>query len=80
MLKRDWLSSLRLAFAPGMKASAETLVVNDFGARGDGAAAIQRALDKGVGKRTTITFQPGGGRLKTEDNVGLKGLDGVQYR
>src|SRR5881398_622149 len=47
----------------GWAAGAETLVVNDFGAKGDGVAvdtaAIQRALDKGAGKKATVTFKPG---------------------
>jgi hypothetical protein len=49
--------------ALGLGARAETLVVNDFGAKGDGVAvdtaAIQRALDQGAGKHTVITFRPG---------------------
>jgi polygalacturonase len=42
---------------------AESLLVNNLGAKGDGVtvdtAAIQRALDKGAGKHSTITFKPG---------------------
>ncbi|MDE1178015.1 MAG: glycosyl hydrolase family 28 protein [Edaphobacter sp.] len=42
---------------------AATLVVNSFGAKGDGTTvdtvAIQKALDKGAGKHATITFKPG---------------------
>ena len=44
-------------------AKAETLLVNNFGAKGDGTtvdtANIQKALDKGAGKHATITFKPG---------------------
>lgn len=46
-----------------MSAYARTLVVNDFGAKGDGVAvdtsAIQRALDTAAGKHDTVTFKPG---------------------
>jgi len=49
--------------AAGMMAKAETLLVNDLGAKGDGVtvdtAAIQRALDKGAGRHSTISFKPG---------------------
>jgi polygalacturonase len=44
-------------------ACARTLVVNDFGAKGDGVSvdtvAIQRALDAAAGKHDTVTFRPG---------------------
>jgi len=50
-----------------LKAGAATLVVNDFGAKGDGAAvdtaAVQIALDKGAGKHDTVTFRPGTYRI-----------------
>ncbi|HEU4635088.1 MAG TPA: glycosyl hydrolase family 28 protein [Edaphobacter sp.] len=56
-----------LAIAAGSCASAETLVVNHFGAKGDGqavdTAAIQKALDRGAGRHATITFQPGTYRI-----------------
>lgn len=46
---------------------AATLRVNDFGAKGDGAAddtkAIQRALDKAAGHNDTVTFAPGTYRI-----------------
>ncbi|GGH00891.1 glycoside hydrolase family 28 protein [Silvibacterium dinghuense] len=44
-------------------ASAATIFVNDYGARGDGStldtAAIQRALDSAAGHHSTVTFRPG---------------------
>jgi polygalacturonase len=47
----------------GISAPAETLIANNFGAKGDGVtvdtAAIQKALDQGAGKHATITFKPG---------------------
>jgi polygalacturonase len=43
--------------------AATTLVVNDFGAKGDGVtvdtAAVQRALDAGAGKHKVVTLRPG---------------------
>jgi polygalacturonase len=53
--------------AAGLSAAAETLVVNSFGAKGDGTAddthAIQRALDQNAGRHVTITFHPGTYRI-----------------
>ena len=50
-------------FGIAIAAKAETLLVNNFGAKGDGTtvdtANIQKALDKGAGKHATITFKPG---------------------
>jgi len=44
-------------------AKAETLLANNFGAKGDGitvdTAAIQKALDQGAGKHAMISFKPG---------------------
>lgn len=68
MLKRSLFAVLVAgALGSGLSAMAETLVVNSFGAKGDGkavdTAAIQKALDKGAGKHATITFQPGTYRI-----------------
>lgn len=53
--------------AAGLNAGAATLLVNDFGAKGDGVAvdtaAIQKALDQGAGKHETISFRPGTYRI-----------------
>jgi len=66
MLKPSFVIAA-MVVALGLRAGAETLLVNDFGAKGDGAAvdtaAIQRALDKGAGKRATITFRAGTYRI-----------------
>ena len=62
MLRRI-LAVIAMVALSGLAASAETLVVNSFGARGDGTtvntAAIQKALDQGAGRHATITFKPG---------------------
>lgn len=68
MLKRGLVAAVTaIALGAGLQAKAETLLANDFGAKGDGAAvdtaAIQRALDKGAGKHATITFRPGTYRI-----------------
>src|ERR1700754_2313949 len=56
------LAALVTMAVPGT-AKAETLLVNNFGARGDGiavdTASIQKALDQGAGKHATIPFKPG---------------------
>lgn len=93
MLKRGLaviVAGLAIAAASG--ASAETLLVNDFGAKGDGAAvdttAIQKALDRGAGKHATITFRPGtyrigsifvksGETLEIPKDVKLIGIQGL---
>ena len=75
-MKRTDLFGLRLTWAARVifvlaalvfGARAETLVVNDFGAKGDGVAvdtaAIQRALDHAAGHPVTITFRPGTYRI-----------------
>jgi polygalacturonase len=68
MLKRILFAVLVAgALGSGLSAMAETLVVNRFGAKGDGkavdTAAIQKALDEGAGRHATITFQPGTYRI-----------------
>lgn len=66
MLKQSFVIAV-MVVALGLRAGAETLLVNDFGAKGDGAAvdtaAIQRALDQGAGRHVVITFRPGTYRI-----------------
>jgi polygalacturonase len=68
MLKQSFVIAVMVVvLGAGLRAGAETLLVNDFGAKGDGAAvdtaAIQRALDQGAGRRAVITFRPGTYRI-----------------
>ena len=59
---RAVVAALLIAGAMSARA-ASPLVVNDFGAKGDGTtldtAAVQRALDAAAGKHATVTFRPG---------------------
>jgi polygalacturonase len=52
-----------LVFSLAASAEAKTLLVNDYGAKGDGttndAAAIQKAIDKAAPKHDTVSFKPG---------------------
>lgn len=65
MIRRLCLPVLLLLFAASLHAA--TLRVNDFGAKGDGAAddtkAIQRALDTAAGRGDTVTFAAGTYRM-----------------
>ncbi|HEY0163180.1 MAG TPA: glycosyl hydrolase family 28 protein [Edaphobacter sp.] len=65
---RSWARLLALiAMMLCLRAGAATLLVNDFGAKGDGVAvdtgAVQKALDAGAGKHATVTFRPGTYRI-----------------
>ncbi len=65
---RSWARLLALiAMMLCLRAGAATLLVNDFGAKGDGVvvdtAAVQKALDAGSGKHATVTFRPGTYRI-----------------
>jgi polygalacturonase len=84
------------AAAAGMvnpSAHAKTLVVNNFGAKGNGVAvdtaAIQRALDAAAGKHDTVTFKPGtyligsifvktGTHLVVPEGVTLRGIQKLE--
>jgi polygalacturonase len=61
-MKGSPLLSIALFVGIG-SASASTIFVNDYGARGDGhtidTAAIQHALDTAAGHHDTVTFRPG---------------------
>ncbi|HEY1576984.1 MAG TPA: glycosyl hydrolase family 28 protein [Terracidiphilus sp.] len=92
MSKRTSLAVFLSALLFGLISSAsaqKTLLVNDFGAKGDGVAvdttAIQRALDAAAGKHDTVTLKPGtyligsifvksGTRLDIPKGVTLRGL------
>jgi polygalacturonase len=91
-MKKQTLAASLLALVCSLGSSAlaqKTLLVNDFGAKGDGVAvdtaAIQRALDAAAGKHYTVTLKPGiyfigsifvksGTRLDIPKGVTLRGL------
>lgn len=85
--------ALSAALVSAHPAHAATLVVNDFGAKGDGVtvdtAAIQSALDAAAGKHDTVTLRPGtyligsifvksGTHLDLPKGVTLRGLQKIE--
>ena len=88
-----YVAALLLLCGSARSYGARTLLVNDFGAKGDGVAldtaAVQRALDAAAGKGAIVSFRPGtyligaifvksGTHLEVAKGVTLRGIQRLE--